>query len=148
MKTVTALLGVLLLTLMSSPAIANVTIQVESKQPVEATIATPMLKMRQGEPFKVFDGLAGGIKVSPWITRNTWAKHLNLSGLAMVSSSTQASDAQGNSQDQVFSLALVAGFQWFQIGIGRDMISTQEKDIFKEKDKWFVVLNLSANITW
>lgn len=130
---------------------ADPSISGSSSKLIELTAAVPVIKMRQGEDFKLFDGIGAGLKLNPWVkSDNENINEIHFSGLVMISSSSEFDNTNTGDTDQisVFSLGLVAGYKWFQIGIGRDFISSESKDSFDDKDKTFYLLNLGANFSF
>jgi hypothetical protein len=67
----------------------------------------------------------------------------------MLSSAT-ITDKTTNTSDSVNIMAsgIVFGYSWFQIGFGRDLISSETSSAFHERSKWFVMLNLAGKITF
>ena len=134
----------------AEPVPVPVTINTEAKSPYDLTAAVPLLKIRQGEKFRLFDGAAGGFKWSPFYQRGDMMKDFHVDALVMVSSyDAQTIDAAGNiSKDQlhILSAGVVVGINWFQIGFGRDLVSSEAQDIFDKRKKNFFMLNLGAAI--
>ncbi len=116
------------------------------KKPIELIAAVTAVKMRQGESFKLFDGIAGGVKYSPYYDSSDWLQGLHCSGLFMISSSTETntSDPKDKKQVQVFSGGLVIGYYWLEFGVGRDFLSSESPDTFNAKEKTFFMVNLGG----
>jgi hypothetical protein len=118
-----------------------------AEREVEPTAAIPVFKIRQGEKFKLFDGIGGGIKWTPGYDKDY--KDFHMSALVMLSSSS-VTDKTTNTTDQANIMAggLVLGYSWFQVGVGRDLISSESKEVFSARSKWFLMLNLAGKITF
>ena len=108
----------------------------------ELTASLPVFKIRQGEKFKIFDGVGAGLKISP-LPR---FRGLHVSVLAMLSATSVSPDGTESDQIQVLSGGVLLGYEWLEIGIGRDLISSQDKDAFDKRSKTFYMLNLGANV--
>jgi hypothetical protein len=126
---------------------ADTTVKFEATEKWEPTAAVPVFKIRQGEKFKLFDGIGGGMKWTPGAKDGN--KDFHLSGLVMLSSTTITDKTTNTSDTQnIMAGGFVVGYSWFQIGIGRDLISSEPGSAFHDRSKWFVMLNLAGKITF
>ena len=123
-------------------------IEVKPQAALEPTAAIPVFKIRQGEKFKLFDGIGGGLKWTPFYKQNV--SSFTVAALVLLSSTTQVDKNDPSNKDQVnvMSVGLVLGYDWFQIGFGRDMRTSESKETFDSKSKNFMMLNLSGKITF
>ena len=124
----------------------TIAIKTTPQSPIEPTAAVPVFKMRQGEQFKIFDGIGGGLRWAPGGSGTPF----HVAALAMLSSNTiqDSNDANKKSQVNIMSLGLVLGWDWFQIGFGRDVLTSESKEIFDTRSKNFLMLNLNGRITF
>ena len=123
----------------------------EDSKEFSLTASVPTFKFRQGEDFKVFDGAAGGIKWYPWFdSSDSLIKNIQISGIAMISTfdavEEDTSDTTDTKQIHVFSAGAVVGIKWFQLGVGWDLVSSENKEAFKSREKMFYLVNLTGSV--
>jgi hypothetical protein len=131
---------------------SGITLKTASERVFEPTAAIPVFKIRQGEQFKLFDGIGGGVRYAPWAVSHAGQPQgsVYFSGLVMLSNKTlvDKTDPSISETVNILSYGIVFGYDWFQIGYGRDWKSSQTKAIFDGQSKDFIMLNLSGKITF
>lgn len=124
--------------------------KVDEKSPWDLTVAVPLIKLRQGEDFRVFDGAAGGLKWSPYINDGGFAAGFHLSGLLMVSSFDEPNEDTADPSDtdriDVLSIGFVVGIKWLEVGIGWDLVSSETSEDFDAREKMFFMVNLQGTV--